>query len=124
MASTLYDIENNMIIQGIITKYTASERDVAKEMIERLTENELKNILLLFDRGYPSIKFFMDLIDSGAKFVIRIPVNNYRDRMNPALPDQIITFKEKRELFTCVPLDSNWTQGLKRFYLLIFLMNH
>lgn len=95
MASTLYDIENNMIIRGIITKYTAGERDVAKELIGQVPKNELKNILLLFDRGYPAIKFFMDLIDSGAKFVIRIPVNNYKDRMNPALPDQIVTFKEK-----------------------------
>lgn len=113
MASTLYDIENNMIIQGIITKYTASERDVAKEMIERLTENELKNILLLFDRGYPSIKFFMDLIDSGAKFVIRIPVNNYRDRMNPALPDQIITFKEKKRTIHLRALRFKLDSGLE-----------
>lgn len=97
MASTIYDIENNMIVKAKITKCTAAERDVAKQLIEMLKENGLKNDLLLFDRGYPSIDFFFYLVSVGVKFVIRIPKINYKKMIVPSLPDQFITFEKKKE---------------------------
>ena len=97
MASTIYDIENNMIVKAKITKCTAAERDVAKQLIEMLKENGLKNDLLLFDRGYPSIDFFFYLVSVGVKFVIRIPKINYKKMIDPSLPDQFITFEKKKE---------------------------
>jgi len=90
MASCIYDIENDMIITSIITKYASSERDVAIELIEKLKVLGLKNDLILFDRGYPSANFFSYLEASGIKYVIRIP-SKFSKQINEAKePDQII----------------------------------
>ena len=67
-ASCIYDIENDMIITSIITKYDSGERDVAIKLIEKLKVMGLKNDLILFDRGYPSANFFSYLEDSGLKY--------------------------------------------------------
>lgn len=97
MASSIYDIENNIIVKAIITKCTSAERDVAKQLVEMLKESGLKNDLILFDRGYPSIDFFFYLMSVGIKFVIRIPSINYKKMIDPTLPDQYITFEKKKE---------------------------
>jgi hypothetical protein len=97
MASCIYDIENNMIVKAIITKCTAGERDVAIQLIEMLKASGSKNDLLLFDRGYPSIDFFFYLMESSVKFVIRIPNNYYKKRIDPSLSDQTIRFERKGE---------------------------
>lgn len=93
--SCIYDIENNLIVKALITKYTAGEREVAKELIESLKESGLKNDLLLFDRGYPSIDFFFYLMKSNVKFLIRLPGNYYKNRIDKSLSDQLIEFKLK-----------------------------
>lgn len=95
MTSCIYDIENNLIVKAKITKCTASERDIAKELIDMLKVSGLKNDLLLFDRGYPSIDFFHYLINTGVKFVIRMPKNRYQKRMDPSVSDQTIAFENK-----------------------------
>ena len=57
MTSCIYDIENNMIVNSIITKCNASERDVAKQLIEKLKERGLKNDLLCLTEGILSLIF-------------------------------------------------------------------
>jgi len=94
MATCIYDIENNMIVQALITKCTIGEREVAEDLIDMLKESGLRNDLLLFDRGYPSIDFFFYLMEANVKFVIRIPIKNYKKLINPSLPDQTILFKK------------------------------
>lgn len=89
-ASCIYDIENDMIITSKITKYTAAERDTAVELIEQLKKLGLKNDLILFDRGYPSVKFISYLEESGIKYLIRVP-SKFSNQVNDARkPDQII----------------------------------
>lgn len=95
MTSCIYDIENNIIVKALITKCTAAERDVAKELIGLLKESGLKNDLLLFDRGYPSIDFFFHLMEVGVKFVIRMPHTSYKNRIQSSLSDQVIAFEKK-----------------------------
>jgi hypothetical protein len=97
MASCIYDIENNMIVKAIITKFSAGERGVAVQLIEMLKASGSKNDLLLFDRGYPSIDFFFYLEKSNIKFVIRIPTISYRKLLDPSLSDQTIRFDRKGE---------------------------
>jgi hypothetical protein len=113
MTSCVYDIENNMIVKSIITKCNTSERDVAKQLIEKLKEGGLKKDLLIFDRGYPSIDFFTYLIDAGVKFVIRIPINNYRNTIDPALSDQMIEFKKKKRTIRLRALIVELDSGIK-----------
>ncbi|UNC93535.1 transposase [Candidatus Contubernalis alkaliaceticus] len=70
-ASCIYDIENDMMITSIITKYTTGEREIALQLIEKLEQLGLKNDLILFDRGYPSRDFFLYLEEKGIKYVCR-----------------------------------------------------
>lgn len=69
MASSIYDIENDMVMTSIITRYDAAERDVAIQLIEDLKMKGLKNDLILFDRGYPSNKGFIRLVHLDAFFL-------------------------------------------------------
>lgn len=113
MTSCIYDIENNMIVKSILTKCNASERDVAKQLIEKLKESGLKKDLLIFDRGYPSIDFFTYLIDAEVKFVIRIPIQYYRNTIDPALSDQMIEFKKKKRTIRLRALTFELDSGMK-----------
>jgi len=94
-ASCIYDIENNIIVKAIITKYTDGERSVATKLISSLKENLSDNDLFLFDRGYPSLDFFSFLVESKVKFVIRTPVGYYKNSIKPVVPDQIFELKQK-----------------------------
>jgi len=99
MTSCIYDIENNMIVKAKITKCTEGERHIARLLIDELKESGMKNDLFLFDRGYPSVDFFHYLLEVGVKFVIRLPNNYYKNKINPSLSDQVISFKKYGEVF-------------------------
>ena len=90
MSSGIYDIENDMMITSIITKYDSGERDVAIELIEKLKVLGLKNDLILFDRGYPSANFFSYLKDNGINFVIRTRNNFFSKIDKTQESDQIV----------------------------------
>ena len=88
-ASGIYDIENGMMITSKISKYTDGEREVAVELIEKLKQLGLKNDLMLFDRGYPSKKFFAYLQESQIKYVCRVSSKKIRQIHCAQKPDQI-----------------------------------
>lgn len=71
MAAGIYDIENDMMLTSIISKYTTGERELAIKLIEQLKSLGLKNDLILFDRGYPSTKFISYLEKNGIKYLMR-----------------------------------------------------
>lgn len=93
MASSIYDLENNIIIVSTITKYTSGERDVAIELIEKLKMMGLKNDLILFDRGYPSKKFISYLERSKIKFLMRVSRSTMKEVKETKDPDQLIEIK-------------------------------
>lgn len=93
MTSSIYDIENDMIMTSIITRYDAAERDIAIELIKNLKMKGLKNDLILFDRGYPSKKFISYLFNSGVNFLIRAPKSTLKVVMEAKAPDQIVELK-------------------------------
>lgn len=93
MASSIYDIENDIIMTSIITRYDAAERDIAIQLIESLKMKGLKNDLILFDRGYPSKKFISYLYNSGVDFLIRAPKSTLKVAMEAKAPDQIVELK-------------------------------
>jgi hypothetical protein len=95
MASCIYDIENNLIVKALITKCTDGERAVAVKLIDSYKELRSNNDLFLFDRGYPSIDFFIYLMDVNVKFIIRTPINYYKSSLMASLPDQIFVLKKK-----------------------------
>lgn len=92
LASGIYDIENDMMITTRIAKYNTSERDLAIEMMEQLKQFGLKNDLILFDRGYPSLKFVTYVETSGIKYVMRA-TKHFLKTVKKAEEDQIIEVK-------------------------------
>ncbi|WP_099355790.1 IS4 family transposase [Fredinandcohnia onubensis] len=89
MVSTIYDIENDLFVKGIITKCTDSERTVAMALIDSFLELRSNQDLFLFDRGYPAKYFFHYLLKNKVNFVVRTPVNFYRSILKEEIPDQI-----------------------------------
>lgn len=72
LASGLYDVLNNIMVDVRISPCCTNERDHAEELIFGLRDNcpDQKNLLLM-DRGYPSAKLLHLLQDEGHAFVIR-----------------------------------------------------
>lgn len=97
MASCIYDIGNNLIVKAIITKCTDSERSVAIKLIESYKELRSDNDLFLFDRGYPSIDFFIYLMEANIQFIVRTPINYYKSALKPGVADQMFELKKKGE---------------------------
>lgn len=93
LASGIYDIENDMIITSIMTRYDTSERDVAVKLLKKLKELGLKNDLILFDRGYPSKNFFSYLEGMGIRYLIRVSSKPMKEISEAKEPDQIVKLK-------------------------------
>jgi len=91
MVCVIYDIENDYILESDIRTWKVAERDVAKEIIEKLSEKGFKNDLILFDRGYPSKEMFDFLENKGLKFLMRVKANKFHPQFDEAnKPDQVI----------------------------------
>lgn len=77
-ASVLYDNLNNIILDSKIDIYKSSERTHAKAHLEELISiNKGLNIdnindLVIFDRGYPSLKLMYFMKHFGSKYLFRI----------------------------------------------------
>ncbi len=101
MVGVIYDIENDYILESDIRTWKAAERDIAKELIERLENKGFKNDLFLFDRGYPSKDMFNFLESKKLKFLMRVKVNKFNSRFDKANePDQIVTLTHENKVLT------------------------
>lgn len=92
-ASGIYDIENDMMLTSIITKYDTSERELAIKLIEKLKEIGLKNELILFDRGYPSKNLVSYLEHSKIKYLMRVSSQFIKVVNEAREEDQIVEVK-------------------------------
>jgi len=72
-ASALYDVLNDIIIDARITRYKTSERAMAKQHIDSISDQiSLQNSIVIFDRGYPSYDMFDYLNNEGLFFLMRV----------------------------------------------------
>ena len=83
LTSCLYDVVNNWVIDAQIDKFKVSEREIAKKHIAELVltltgEIELEKVIILFDRGYPSIEMIYLLQEIGIKYIFRGKISSYR----------------------------------------------
>lgn len=83
LTSCLYDVVNNWVIDAQIDKFKGSERELAKKHIEELVltltgEIEIEKVIILFDRGYPSIEMIYLLQEIGIKYIFRGKKSSYR----------------------------------------------
>ena len=68
LASLLYDVLNNITIDGQIDRYDSSERDLLIKHIDKIKKGDL----LLLDRGYGSFWLFFLLQAKAIDFCVRI----------------------------------------------------
>lgn len=96
--STIYDVENDLILISEIVPYGTNERDIAETLIDKLEEQGYQNDLILFDRGYPSGKLLKYLASKPIKYVIRTSSATFKNVKDTTTPDEIVTIKTDGEL--------------------------
>ena len=110
--SCLYDVVNNWVITSEIAKYKTSERLLAKNHIEEIIElfeemgRDVKKekIIIIFDRGYPSIEMINYLEENGIKYLFRNKKQNFEKEQKK--------MKEKDEIIE-IELSNNRLQNIK-----------
>jgi hypothetical protein len=76
--SCIYDVVNNMVIDSQIDKYRTSERELAKRNIEEMLKLlGQRKIIIIFDRGYPSLEMIHILEKNSLKYLIRLNKSMY-----------------------------------------------
>jgi hypothetical protein len=80
-STVLYDCLNKFIIDLEIDEYETSEKELMNHNMENLWDLDyLKDIprILVYDRGFPSIEFFIKLIEKNEKFLFRVKKISYK----------------------------------------------
>lgn len=71
--STLYDVLEDFIVDGVIQKYHKSERSAARTHLSNLEALELtQKSVVLFDRGYPSFDFYKHFEEKQYFYLMRV----------------------------------------------------
>ena len=68
--STLYDVLNEIVLDGLLGKYKDGERDLALLHLSHTKQNDL----LLYDRGYASFDFIFEHQQRATDFLMRVKV--------------------------------------------------
>ena len=68
--SILYDVLNEMVIDGSLEKYSTGERTMALSHLGQASSNDI----ILYDRGYPSFDFIFEHQQRTIDFVMRAQV--------------------------------------------------
>ena len=75
--SGIYDIENEFMIDAIITDCGRGEKQLAKEHIKAVGKIvDLRRCIIIFDRGYPGIDLIWFLEKIGVKYIFRLQSTN------------------------------------------------
>lgn len=115
-ASGLYDVENDMILASVISKYKANERIQAEILINKLEDIGFSNDLILFDRGYPSRDLISFIEKKGLKYLMRVSSSFVKAVAYAKNEDQIVEDKYKKEVLKIrvlnFKLDSGATETL------------
>jgi len=69
--SVLYDLENNYVLDGILSPLKSGERALALQHLVYCKQGDL----LIYDRGYPSYDFIHSHIEKGLDYLIRVKVS-------------------------------------------------
>ena len=73
LCSCLVDVQNNIVLDGIMAPCNGSERELAKHHLKYLEQKRLDGIdeLITFDRGYPSADLMAAVENAGMYYVMR-----------------------------------------------------
>ena len=81
--SIMYDLENNLVLDGILNSLHASEAFMAIEHIDQLIKYKKNtkvkyNDLLIYDRGYPSFGLISYHYNNNLDFLIRVNTRSFK----------------------------------------------
>lgn len=78
--STIYDCLNKMIIDIQVNIYKYAESKSAEANLNEMRNlfGQAKKKIIIFDRGYPSIKLIMNLLDYKEKFLFRLKSSDFK----------------------------------------------
>ena len=95
LVSGMYDILNHFYLDIEIAHICVSENELAKRNLKHLKEMNMKQpILVVFERGYPSIEFSDFLEMEGIHYVFRLSSNDYiAERKQRKSSDERVTLK-------------------------------
>lgn len=81
--SGLYDVENEFMVDAIITNCGKTEKELAQINIKETGKIlDLKKCIIIFDRGYPGIELIWWLEKLGVKYIFRLSGNKYKQEIN------------------------------------------
>ena len=96
-STTLYDSLNKFVIDLEIDEYETSEKELMKRNMKNLWDLDyLKDIprILVFDRGFPSLEFFMKLQEKNEKFLFRLKNISYKaEKSQMCTKDEFVEIK-------------------------------
>lgn len=81
-ASCAYDVINHMILDACLNKFKHSERGSARVHIQNISEQFPQEHIYIFDRGYPSAEFLMELMDRELYFLCRLGSKTFQREQN------------------------------------------
>jgi hypothetical protein len=93
VASGIYDVENNIMIDTILGKRTDGERALAKHNLNSMLDilGDETNIIVIFDRGYISIDLLLTLMETKIKYLFRLPSTTFgKEQRSLKTDDEII----------------------------------
>ena len=95
LVSGIYDVLNGFYLNIEIAHICVSETELAKKNIKHLKDLHLvQPVLILFDRGYPSIEFIDYLEAEGIQYLFRLSSNDYKkEREDMDSLDQFVTLQ-------------------------------
>lgn len=77
--SCFLDVHSKHILTAKIVETTTNEVDLAIEHLENLKKRlNIKKLITIYDRGYPSIELMVKTMDLDSKFLIRLPKNVFK----------------------------------------------
>lgn len=93
MVSGMYDILNGFYLDIEIAHISSNEGDLAKQNLRHLQSMGIKQpVLVIFDRGYPSLELIDFLEEEGFCYIFRLASNDYRAERNKLRSaDEIVT---------------------------------
>jgi hypothetical protein len=120
--SMMYDVENELIIDGVLEKYKTSEREMAQKHINKYMKlreeaGSKEKVLILFDRGYPSLYMMAYIKNRGIEFVIRT-TNSFLKETNEVIAreneqDEIIEIEQTKTRMNSNIRDKKLKEELK-----------
>jgi hypothetical protein len=93
VASGIYDVENNIMIDAVLGKRTDGERALAKNNLNSMIDilGDRTNVITIFDRGYISIDLLLTLMETQIKYLFRLPSTTFgKEQRSLKTDDEVI----------------------------------